>query len=106
MPGSPGHVSFKEWLWALSGWQRLTGICHAERGIALGMSLGGKAGRTAKSIPHDMLGQQWGLAYLISRLEREFGSELQDRVRNHVRLFLRYRRQKGSSALRAPALRG
>ena len=32
-------------------------------------------------------------------MEREFGSELQDRVRNHVRLFLRYRRQKGSSAV-------
>ena len=31
--------------------------------------------------------------------EREFGSELQDRVRSNVRQFLRYRRPKGCTAI-------
>ena len=77
----------------------LTGMANDERGIAVAMSLGGKAGRLARGIPHGYLEYPNVLAYLIRQLEREFGTEVQDRVRHALRPFLQYRRPKGCSAM-------
>lgn len=50
------------------------------------------------SIPHHILGTQQGLSILIQRLEHELGAELQDRVRDSCKTFMRYRRGRGASA--------
>jgi hypothetical protein len=69
-----------------------------ERGVAVAMSLGGRAGRIARSVPQAVLSQPNGLYILLNRLETYLGAELQDRVRNHARAFMRYRRPRGCSA--------
>ena len=69
-----------------------------ERGVAVAMSLGGRAVRIARSVPQAVLSQPNGLYILLNRLETYLGAELQDRVRNHARAFMRYRRPRGCSA--------
>ena len=54
---------------------------ETEKGIATAMSLGGRGAKIARSIDLDTLGQPWGLAYLIQRLETDLGSEAQERQR-------------------------
>ena len=46
-----------------------------EQGVALALSLQGRASTIAQSIDHNTLAQQWGLAYLVYRLEEAFGKE-------------------------------
>ena len=71
---------------------------HSERGIATAMSLGGKARDIAQGIPQAILGTRQGLHILLTRLEAEMGSELQDRQRAAGKSFERYTRQKQTSA--------
>ena len=97
-PGAAGGPTFRQWLWLLSGWARLTGMDHSERGIATAMSLGGKARDIAQGIPQAILGTRQGLHILLTRLEAEMGSELQDRQRAAGKSFERYTRQKQTSA--------
>ena len=73
-------------------------MCHTERGIATAMSLGGKARDIAQGIPQAVLGTRQGLHVLLTRLEAEMGSELQDRQRSAGRAFEKYMRQKHVSA--------
>ena len=70
-----------------------------DRGLAVAMSLGGKAGKLAKSMPHDQLTQPGGLHLLLSRLEQEYGAELQDRVRHARSEFKSFSRQRGQNAV-------
>jgi hypothetical protein len=71
---------------------------HEDRGIAVGLSLGGKAARAAQGLSHAVLGRRDGLYWLLQRIEQELGSELQDRVRSAGRTFMRFRRQRGQNA--------
>ena len=80
------------------GWNKLTGMAWNERGIAVALSLGGKAGRVAKSIPHEVLGREDGLYLLLQRIENEFGAELQDRVRTAHAEYSKFRRPRGMNA--------
>ena len=97
-PGVPGGLSYREWLWSLSGWARLTAMSHEDRGIAVAMSLGGRAGRLARTLPQHVLAQPQGLFWLLQRLESDLGAELQDRVRTANRDFRKYVRPKSMSA--------
>jgi hypothetical protein len=71
---------------------------HSERGIAVGMSVGGKAREIAQGIPQAILGQRNGLQVLLRTLEAELGSELQDGQRAAGRSFEKFQRAKGQSA--------
>ena len=73
-------------------------MSHSDRGVAVAMSLGGRAGRIAQSIPHNVLSRADGLFILLSRLEGDLGAELQDRVRMAAREFQKYRRPKGMNS--------
>ena len=73
-------------------------MAHCDRGVAVAMSLGGRAGRIAQSIPHSVLSRNDGLWILLNRLESDLGSELQDRVRTAHREFQRFRRPRGMPA--------
>ena len=97
-PGAAGGLSFRQWLWTLAGWSRLTSMEHCDRGTAVALSLGGRAARIAFTIPHAVLAQNNGLWILLSRLESDLGSELQDRVRGASKAFMRYRRSRGTGA--------
>ena len=77
---TPGAgVTWREYLWQLQGWARLTGMPDEERGIAVALSLGGRAGRISRTFDHTQLGDAFGLSRLIQRLDAELGNELQDR---------------------------
>jgi hypothetical protein len=41
---------------------------QSEQGVALALSVSGRAAPIAQSIAHDTLQQPWGLSYLIWRL--------------------------------------
>ena len=69
-----------------------------DRGTAVALSLGGRAGRIAQSLPHDLLGRRDGLYLLLQKIEAELGTELQDRVRSAGRLFMRFRRPRNMPA--------
>ena len=69
-----------------------------ERGIAVAMSLGGKAATIAQEIPVAILSLPQGLSILLRRLDADLGSELQDRVKESAKTFMRYRRPRGVSA--------
>ena len=69
-----------------------------DRGIAVAMSLGGRAARIAQSIPQQTLGMRNGLATLLAALENALGSEIQDRVRAAGRSFEKYVRPRGLNA--------
>ena len=69
-----------------------------DRGIAVAMSLGGAAGKIARTLTHQELSQQNGLYSLLRRLEAYLGAELQDRMRAHAKAFKTYRRSRGTSA--------
>ena len=97
-PGAPGALTFKQYLWTLAGWSRLTSMSWNERGIAVAMSLGGKAATIAQEIPVAILSMPQGLSNLLRRLDADLGSELQDRVKESARAFMRYRRPRGVSA--------
>ena len=97
-PGSPGSPSLKGWLWQLAAWSRLTSMGWSDRGLAVALSLGGKARELAQTIPHHVLALPTGLSVLLRRIESELGSELQDRTRGAAKVFLQYRRQKGQSS--------
>ena len=86
-PGTPGGMTYRQYLWTLAGWARLTALAHPDRGVAVAMSLGGRAGRIAQSIPHAVLSRVVGLHILLTRLEADLGAELQDRVRLAAREF-------------------
>ena len=70
----------------------------SDRGLAVALSLGGKARELAQTIPHHVLALPTGLSVLLRRIESELGSELQDRTRGAAKVFLGYRRQKGQSS--------
>ena len=96
---TPGAgIGYRQYLWQLQGWARLTAMSHSDRGVAVAMSLGGRAGRIAQSIPHSILSRNDGLWILLNRLEGDLGAELQDRIRNAAREFQKYRRPKGMNA--------
>ena len=97
-PGGQGQPSYRGWLWQLAGWSRLTGMPFEDRGTAVALSLGGRAGRIAQSLPHELLGRRDGLYLLLQKIETELGSELQDRVRSAGRLFMRFRRPRNMPA--------
>jgi hypothetical protein len=97
-PGATGGPTFRQWLWLLAGWARITGMAHEERGIATAMSLGGRARDIGMDIPQSVLGRRDGLTILLQRLEGELGSELQDRQRQAGKAFDRYQRPKNLSA--------
>ena len=86
-PGATGGITYRQWLWQLSGWNRITGMSAEEKGVAVALSLGGRAGRIAQAMPPALLNQRNGLHSLLIRLETELGSELQDRVRSAARQF-------------------
>jgi hypothetical protein len=69
-----------------------------DRGVAVAMSLGGKAARLAQMIPHNILSLPNGLHVLLTALETEFGAELQDRIRHASEDFEGFRRQRGQNA--------
>ena len=91
-------MTFRQFLWNLSGWSRLTSMSWEDRGVAVSLSLGGRAQRIAHTIPQAVLAQPNGLHILLQRLEADLGAELQDRVKHAMRAFMRYRRAKGVSA--------
>jgi hypothetical protein len=91
-------MTFRQFLWNLAGWSRLTSMSWEDRGVAVSLSLGGRAQRIAHTIPQAVLAQQNGLHILLQRLEADLGAELQDRVKHAMRAFMRYRRAKGVSA--------
>ena len=69
-----------------------------DRGIAVAMSLGGRAGRIARSFPQAALSQPDGLFQLLTRIEQDLGSEYQDRVRAVQRDFSGYSRPRNMPA--------
>ena len=71
---------------------------HEDRGTAVALSLGGRAGRIAQGLPHALLGRRDGLFLLLQRIERELGAELQDRVRQAGRSFMKFRRPRNMQA--------
>ena len=97
-PGAANGLSWRQYLWTLSGWSRITGMTWEDRGIAVAMSLGGKAARLAQQIPQHVLSQPNGLHILLTTLEHEFGAELQDRIRSAAKDFKSFRRQRGQNA--------
>ena len=97
-PGVPGGMSYREYLWTLSGWSKLTAMAHQDRGVAVGMSLGGRAGRIARGIDQAVLSQVNGLHILLTEIESQLGAELQDRVRTCSKDFKKYVRPKGMGA--------
>ena len=97
-PGAQNQPTYRGWLWQLAGWSRLTGMPWEDRGTAVALSLGGRAGRIAQGLPHDWLGRRDGLFLLLQKIEQELGSELQDRVRNAGRQFLKFRRPRNMQA--------
>ena len=70
---------------------------HDQRGLAVALSLSGKAAKVARAFPHNLLADQFGLTRLIAALEREFASESQDLIRHHLRTFTRFTRNKGTN---------
>ena len=62
------------------------------------MSLGGKAALVAQQIPHSVLCLPQGLSILLRRLDSDLGSELQDRIKDSARAFMRYKRPRGVGA--------
>ncbi len=84
-------------MWTLLAWSHITGMPHEERGLALALSLGGQAGKVARAFPHAMLNNALGLSRLVQALEREFGGDLQDRTRKHMKVFDEYSRSKGTN---------
>ena len=64
-PGS--GVTFRKWLWELEGWMRLTGLPHHQRGVAVGMSVGGEAKRIAHTLDQATLNRGDGLAVLLAK---------------------------------------
>jgi hypothetical protein len=85
-------------MWILDGWRRVTGMPQSEQGVALALSVSGRAAPIAQSIAHDTLQQPWGLSYLIWRLEQCFGREEQDLQRSRFDNIKRLHRRKGESA--------
>jgi hypothetical protein len=83
----------------LQEWYTLTGMPLCERGVAVAMSLGGRAGKVARSIPQSQLSTPHGLGYLLWRVEHAIGNEAQDYARLEVRKFFRYKRPKGCHAI-------
>ena len=73
-------------------------MSREDLGIAVAMSLGGRAARIAQSIPQQTLGMRNGLATLLAALENALGSEIQDRVRAAGRSFEKYVRPRGLNA--------
>jgi hypothetical protein len=91
-------VGWREYMWILDGWRRITGMPQSEQGVALALSVSGRAAPIAQSIAHDTLQQPWGLSYLIWRLEQCFGREEQDLQRSRFDNIKRLHRRKGESA--------
>ena len=69
-----------------------------ERGVAVALSLGGKAQRIAESMDPNILNRPDGLYQLLRQLHYYLGAEAQDKQRHSYRAFERYRRNKGTSA--------
>jgi hypothetical protein len=88
----------KDYFWSLDGWNRLTAMDDAEKGVAVSLSLGGRAGKIARSIPQASLNQPWGLALLCHQLEIGLGQELQELQRHYFESFMKLRRARGCSA--------
>ena len=74
-------MTYREYLWTLSGWAKLTAMSHEDRGVAVAMSLGGRAGRIARSINQAVLSQVNGLHILLTKIAADLGAEMQDRIR-------------------------
>ena len=88
----------KQWCWQLSGWSVLTSMSFEERGVAVAMSLGGKAREIVQAIPIRILQRRDGLTYLLRVLEAEMGAELQDRQRAAGKSFKAFVRPRAMSA--------
>ena len=73
-------------------------MAWTERGTAVAMSLGGRAATVAQQIPHSILSLPQGLAILLRRIDADLGSEMQDRIKESARAFMRYRRPRGVTA--------
>ena len=97
-PNSSSGPSFKQWIWSMAAWARLTAMPWGDRGLATALSLGGRARIIAQSIPQQVLNQPGGLQILMQRLEADLGAELQDRTKAAAQKFMSYRRARGSSA--------
>jgi hypothetical protein len=67
-----------------------------ERGTATAMSLGGRAGKIARTLPHADLARRDGLFLLLQRLDAYMGQELQDTMRQYVKAFRQFRRSRGT----------
>ena len=90
-------MTWREYVWVLEGWSKLTGMAATEKGVALALSLGGKAATIAQSIPQNVLSQTWGLPFLLWNLEQAFAQEEQELQRIHFDKLMRLGRAKGSS---------
>ena len=88
----------KAWFWQLAGWSVLTSMSFEERGVAVAMSLGGKARDIVQNIPIRVLQRRDGLNYLLRTLEAEMGAELQDRQRAAGKAFKAFIRQRAMPA--------
>ena len=97
-PGVTGGLTYRQWLWQLSGWAKLTAMSHEDRGVAVALSLGGRAARIAQTLSHATLSQPNGLHLLLTKIELDLGAEMQDRVRTCAREFKRFVRPRGMSA--------
>jgi hypothetical protein len=65
-------------------------MAWTERGVAVAMSLGGRAAVVAQQIPINVLSLPTGLAILLRRLDQDLGAESQDRVKEASRNFMKY----------------
>lgn len=97
-PGAAGGLTFRQFLWQLGCWAKITGMAYEDRGTALAMSLGGRAQKIAMAIPAALLGQRNGLQILVAQLEAGLGSEAQDQCKAAFETFEAYRRPGRLSA--------
>ena len=88
----------RQWLWALSLWNMITAMEDRDKGVAVSLSLGGRAARIAESMNPAVLNRRDGLYQLLRQLHYYLGAEAQDKQRHAYKQFERYRRQRGASA--------
>ena len=72
-------------------------MAASEQGVALALSLGGRAATVAQHIPHEVLEKPYGLSYLIYRLEMAFAQEEQDVQQSRFNDLRRLQRRRGES---------
>ena len=95
VPG--GDTKFKQWLWQLEAWQRITSTPPDEQGLQVALSVGGKAKRVATQISTAILARQDGLGILIYVLEALFAAEESELGEDVVETWERFSRARGQS---------